>query len=153
MKTLVAYSSGHGNTKLIAEKIAEKLKCQIVSLDEVNVNEIDLKNIDTVLIGSGVYGGKFSKSVTEFAESLNSRKFSAENRLRTAFFVTWLGRGKSNLTAVDHCRNLIHSEWIIDNDDVLSCLGESFKFIRRGHPDEKDLQKAEQWAVKLVSES
>jgi hypothetical protein len=52
---------------------------------------------------------------------------------------------------VNSCRKLIHSEWITDKDKVLSCLGESFKFIRRGHPDENDFKNAELWARNIVS--
>lgn len=153
MNNLVAYSSRNGNTKLIAEEIAKELGCQIINLDEAELETIDLSEIDNLLIGGGVYGGKFSDSLTKFAVSLNSKEFSEKHPVKIAFFVTWLGRGRSDLSAVNACRKLIHSEWINDQDDVLSCLGESFKFIRRGHPDQNDIAKAKIWAGKVVSHS
>ena len=54
-KALIMYSSKYGTTKQYAEWIAAELNGDIV--DVGNVNRNNLKNYDTIVLGSGLYAG------------------------------------------------------------------------------------------------
>jgi len=143
---MVVYSSGSGNTKKIAIGIAEELKCEIVDLAEVEIKKIDLENVDTIFLGSGVYCGKLHKNVIEFAKTLNFIDSFKGTHKNITFFVTWLGRGKSDAIAINNCEKLMDSKNIEILEDHFECYGESFKFFKKGHPDESDIKNAQKWA-------
>ena len=63
MASIVIYASKTGNTKAVAAYIATKLACDIAELGK---NDINIEGFDQVIIGSGVYAGKLSKSVRNF---------------------------------------------------------------------------------------
>jgi len=60
---LVAYGSKHGATADIAQKIAEVLRSEKISVDVQSTdNDADLEKYDAVILGAGVYIGKWVKS-------------------------------------------------------------------------------------------
>ena len=59
----VIYFSKKGNTKKIAEAIASEL-----GIEAEDVTDAKLKDDVFVFLGSGCYGGKPGKSMTEFIE-------------------------------------------------------------------------------------
>lgn len=73
-KALVLYDSKYGNTKIVAEKIAETIgKTGSIQLDVVNLQGFDEKKIegyDTVLIGSPNHWGRESKNTKKFIKRL-----------------------------------------------------------------------------------
>jgi len=71
LKTLIIYASvHHGNTEKIGKAMAEILNADIISVNDVNIN--DLQNYDLIGFGSGIYGGKFHKSMLDIIEKLPS---------------------------------------------------------------------------------
>ena len=62
MVTAVIYASKTGSTKKAAEYIASKINGTAINVKE----KIDLTKYDRIIIGSGVYGGKPAKSISEF---------------------------------------------------------------------------------------
>ena len=83
MKILVCYFSNTGNTEKVAQNIAEGLETETVEL--LKIEEADpsnLKNYDLVVLGSGIYGGKLSKKVTDFMKEVT------EYPTKFAFFNT-----------------------------------------------------------------
>ncbi|UCD93046.1 MAG: flavodoxin family protein [Methanobacteriota archaeon] len=73
-KALVLYDSKYGNTKILAEKIAEAIgEKQSIQPDVVNLQGFDKKKIegyDTVLIGSPNHFGRESKNTKRFIKNL-----------------------------------------------------------------------------------
>ena len=60
MKVLVVYvSTHHGNTRKIAEVIAEVLQAPLKRVDEVSVGEVE--DYELMGFGSGIYGGRHHK--------------------------------------------------------------------------------------------
>ena len=53
MKTIVVYKSKYGATKAYAEWIAEELKCDVVEMKKVKVE--DLQKYDNIVYGGGLY--------------------------------------------------------------------------------------------------
>ena len=87
MKTLIIYSSlHHGNTKKVAEAMADALEAGILSYDDVDAYNI--VEYDLVGFGSGIYHGKPQDEFVEFIESLPAVKN------RKAFVFTTSGKGK-----------------------------------------------------------
>lgn len=151
MNNIVIYSSRNGNSKLIAEAIAEELDCRIVNLNELENKDIDLKEIDTIYLGSGIYGGTVHRDILDFGKFLNLNSLNRTKTLKIAFFITWLGRGKSDMSGIKHFKNILRSEKIDIQADYFRCFGESFKFIRKSHPDKNDINNAKAWAKRMAA--
>ena len=66
MKTLILYSSRDGQTKKIAEFMAQYLKGEVVV--SPLMEEQDLQGFDRVIIGASVRYGHFNKQVYRFVE-------------------------------------------------------------------------------------
>ncbi|HNR66892.1 MAG TPA: flavodoxin domain-containing protein [bacterium] len=68
MKVLMAYSSGFGTTKEIAEKLAdilaepEKIKVEILPIDQIG----DLKEFDAIVVGTSVRADRPTANVRDF---------------------------------------------------------------------------------------
>lgn len=56
MKTIVVYKSKTGFTKRYAEWIAKELACELVSVDQVSMK--DLQSYQTIIYGGGVIAGQ-----------------------------------------------------------------------------------------------
>jgi flavodoxin len=64
MKILIAYYSMTGNTELIAKSMYEALTDQQVTLKRIeDIDPSTLNSYNLLLIGSGIYAGRFHKSV------------------------------------------------------------------------------------------
>jgi menaquinone-dependent protoporphyrinogen oxidase len=78
MKTLVLYSSRYGSTEKCANLIMKRLngKADAVNVKNLKIDAMD--SYDTILIGGGIYAGRFQSEITEFVkrneEYLRSRK-------------------------------------------------------------------------------
>ena len=87
MKTLIIYNSfHHGNTKKIAETMADALEARVLKYDDVDAYNI--VDYDLIGFGSGIYYGKPKNEFVEFIDSLPDVKN------RKAFVFTTSGKGK-----------------------------------------------------------
>jgi len=146
MKTAIIYKSVHrGNTKKIAEAMAEALEADLFDLKDFKkdiINEYDL-----IGFGSGIYYFKPHKELRKFVESIDN----VENK--KAFHFSTSGDGKYN-------------DWLEQNlskkgFDVIGefhCKGYyaysikgilSLKGLNKGRPDETDLLDAKKFAESL----
>jgi menaquinone-dependent protoporphyrinogen oxidase len=67
---LVTYASKYGATKEIAEKIAEVLRQEGLSVDVLPVDRVrNINGYGAVILGSAVYMGKWHKEAIEFLET------------------------------------------------------------------------------------
>ena len=66
-KVLVAYGSKYGSTAEIAEKIGQVFKNAGIGTEVLDVRKVrSLKEYDAVVLGSGVYIGKWLKPASVF---------------------------------------------------------------------------------------
>ncbi len=92
MKAVLCYVSKYGNTRLLAETIAEEMRrlggfeTTVLELRRIRVE--DLANYDMVLIGGPTHFGRPTRRVTKFIETLAERKVSGKS---VAVFDTYLG--------------------------------------------------------------
>lgn len=68
MKALVLYDSNFGNTKIIADKVANELGANGISISAFSVD--DLEGVELLVVGSPIIGWKPTEKTAEFLESL-----------------------------------------------------------------------------------
>ena len=133
MKTAVRYYTRSGNTKKLAEAIAEALEttAQDVSapLDE---------KADLLFLGNSLYAGKPDESVGEFIEK-NADKIGC---------IANFGSSASLRSTFKKIKDLADSKGIKVCSEEFVCPG-SFLFMHKGHPNESDLEDAKAFALKL----
>lgn len=95
MKAVVIYLSTSGNTKLMAESIAEGLTSRNVSVTTMNFHEArieDIKVADAIAIGSSTFYYKMLPPMEKFIDSLE--KANVAGKLGAAFgSYGWSGEG------------------------------------------------------------
>ena len=94
VKVLVVYETKYGNTKLVAETIAEGIR-EAKAIETVlnEVKQVDLKKIqdyDAILIGSPNHFGGPLRGVKKFIDKLGKLNLSEKG---VAVFDTYLGNG------------------------------------------------------------
>jgi len=151
MKTLIIYNSfHHQNTEKITNEIAQVLGAEIAKPETVKIEE--LGNYDLIGFGSGVYLSKPHRSLFQLIDQLplqNNKKafiFFTSGLFPIKFindFQTPLLRALENkgfaVISGFNCRG-----W--DTYGLMKYLGG----INRQNPNEKDLQKARDFAQKLL---
>jgi len=149
MKTLIIYQSvHHGNTEKVAKAIAKELEVDIIKLDEIEIRKV--KDYDLIGFGSGIYFAKHHIALLNLADKSPALKGKKAFIFSTSgiplFTKFWHKELKQKLTKKGF--NIIGE---------FSCKGfttfSPYKLIggtNKRHPDEKDLEKAKDFARKLL---
>lgn len=130
MKYQVIYFSRKKNTKKIAEAISEELKVKTE-----NVKNAKLDKDSFVFLGTGNYGGKPGKKMTDFIKNNNFK-----NRKVALFGTSGGGEGNEVLEMEKQLKE--------KNAKIIGkyfCKGQFFLFSR-GKPDKKDITDAKEFA-------
>ena len=138
MTTKIVYHSQTGNTKKVAEAIAESLSCQAETIEKATITE----PIDLLFIGAAVYATYdhgFSPEVQQFIS-----KLSANNIKRVAIFGTY-AFGSS----IEKLRQLLVDHGLIVESEKFSCKGR-FLFFNWKAPTHSDLLNAQAFARKIA---
>jgi len=150
LKTLIIYvSPHHGNTEKVAKAMANVLGADLMRVAQVDINM--LAEYDLIGFGSGIYFGKFHKSLVELVDKLprleNKEAFIfSTSGLRKIPFIHDFAKplkGKLkqkglNIVGEFSCRGF-------DTSQAARIIGG----INWGRPDEKDLKQAENFARSL----
>ena len=92
-RVFIVYDTKYGNTKLVAEKIAEGIREFKEIETEVNdVKEVDLKKIagsDAILIGAPNHMGNPSRTIMKFIDQLSKLELKPKG---VAVFDTYMGK-------------------------------------------------------------
>jgi flavodoxin len=136
MRMEILYHSITGNTKKVAESISDVLGIKAKNIKE----DFVLKDFDILFLGSGVYAGKMSKHLSNFAE--NTKGLEGK---KVALFATYGG----DREAIDVMKDFLKSK-NLKVIDTWGCEGR-FLVANRGKPDETDLENVKGWAKKLVN--
>lgn len=152
MKALITYCSDYNNnTEKIARIFAEKIDCELINIRDVN--DINIENYNLIGFGSGVYRESLSPKVLRLVEKLNLKGKNV-----FVFSTSGVGMKFYNNSLI----KLLESKGAI-NKGSFACKG---SFIAReftnkkifdimgrlsqGHPNDKDLKKAERFIVRVV---
>jgi flavodoxin len=136
MKTMLVYFSRGGNTRKIAQAMAEELRIAAVDVKEApNVTDADL-----LVVGSGTYGSKPGDAIVAYLENL--KPVSGK---KAACFSSCAGDATQTLAAMKEILGRKGYSIV----DCFSCFGKFAVFSKRGHPSAEELSQAREFAKKL----
>ncbi len=151
MKKIIIYASyHHKNTEKIAKEINSILNATLVPFFKANTEMI--LEADLVGFGSGVYYNKFHKSLIQLVENL------PEMQKKKVFVFSTAGIRKNIILNRSHN----HFKKILKKKDFdligeFECLGfdtngllEKIGGINKGRPNNRDFEKAREFAKQLV---
>jgi len=147
MKTLVIYASiHHGNTKKVAEAMADVLKAGLITSKEANIR--DLFNYDLIGFGSGIYAYRHHRTLLDLVDRLpviNKKAFifSTAGMPNLKYFAHSSLRGRLLKKGFK-----IIGEFCCKGFDTFGPL-KLIGGINKGRPNEKDLKNAANFAKYL----
>lgn len=107
-RVFIVYDTKYGNTKLVAEKIAEAMKqTKEIETTVADIEVANLKNIDTfdvILIGTPNHMGRPSRTITNFIDELGKLKLKPK---KAAVFDTHMAE---DYRAVERMEKRIHEK-------------------------------------------
>lgn len=135
-KGLVIYYSRSGNTKSMANVIAESMeasglptKCKSVS--DVKVN--DLLDADAIVVGSPTYYGRASAPIAQLFDESVSKHGKLEGKIGAAFSSS-ANTGGGNETTICEINNMLLIHGMIIQGDP---QGDHYGPVSIGKPDER----------------
>ena len=147
MNPIVIYSTHRGNTEKVAKVIAEVARCKAVKLiEDFNASPLSLEGYDLVFVGTGIRGGE---PYTELLKYFKSVELGVGKRF--LLFMTWAGGGASNKLAYEVVKKALEIKGQKLEKDYFLCLGQTFGFTRRGHPNDGDLAEARKWTLEKLN--
>lgn len=143
MKTLIVYASiHHNNTEKIAKAMAEQLNADCIKAQSANAGVA--AGYDMIGIGSGIYMGKFHKEALKIIEENNW-----EGKKVFLFSTSGMGSGKFHKPVeealIGKKAEIVGSFWCKGFDTYIK-LFNLFGGLAKGHPDEKDVEAAREFA-------
>ncbi|NLE03754.1 MAG: hypothetical protein GX638_02990 [Crenarchaeota archaeon] len=148
LNAIVLYASKSGNSAKIAEAISSELYCKTVKIDEKSLSSpINLDNIELVVIGTGIYAGAPNKDIENYLKTTNlgdPKKF--------ALFISWGGAGKTLDAVITKLKAILEAKGHRVLKNTFNCYGGwKYALLKRGHPNNEDLEAAISWAKNLAS--
>jgi flavodoxin len=134
MNAAVRYFTKGGNTKKVADAIAEAIGVEAKSIDSPLEEKVDV-----LFLGNSVYAANMDKEVKDFVTE-NKDKIGKLVNVSTAALIEGTYGRMSKL-----CKEL----GIGIDEREFHCKGE-FKFMHKGRPDEQDLADAKAFAKEIV---
>ncbi len=110
VRVFILYDSKYGNTKLVAEKIAEGLKSAGVMVDAGHVREVGLDGAvcsDLIAIGAPNHMGRPSRTMKRFIDYLATADLKAT---KVAVFGTYAGRARPIDRAVKKLESMVQAK-------------------------------------------
>lgn len=125
MDKVVYYSRG-GNTKKLADAVAEEIGVLAVSVEEYDLTD----KADILFVGTSIYVGKIDKKMRAFLETLDSSNVKK---------VVVFGSGVAGDSALEEVKSILEPHRIVVSEACFYCKG-SFLLANRGRPNEEDLE-------------
>lgn len=136
MNIQVVYHSQGGNTKKVAEAIAQELRVTAIPIEQAR--DICRESIDLLLIGDGMYFGGMSGEMKQFIDTL-----APQNIKKAAVFSTSGGSWPMGPAGL---KKRLQSRSIRVLDESFKCHGSAFGVAFPSHPNEADLTSARKFA-------
>ena len=133
MDKVVYYSRG-GNTKKLADTVAEEIGVSAVSVEEYDLTD----KADTLFVGTSIYVGKMDSKMRTFLEKLDSSNVKK---------VVVFGTGAGEKSALDEVKSILEPLRIVVSEAYFHCKG-SFLLANRGRPNEEDLEGVKKFTRK-----
>lgn len=130
MNAAVRYYSRSGNTKLLAEAIAEAAGVQAVSVDQPNA--VLMEKTDVLFLGGALYAYGLDKHLKAYLSALDGSKVGKA----VVFSTSWLSRH-----ALDLIRNALKDKGIAVEEET---------FYAKGRPDAEKLEEVKKKVKSLI---
>ena len=135
MNIAVAYISRSGNTKKVAEAIAEVAGVQALDAATSKVEEADL-----LFLGSAVYAANLDAHTKGFIDSLDPAKIKE---------VVLFGTSAGGKKPIGMMKKALEKKGVKVRELFFYCHG-AFLFMSKGRPNEKDLEDAKAFAKQQI---
>ena len=145
MRSLICYVSvHHGNTKKVAEAMAQELGAECIPVKDLKVK--DIASYDLIGFGSGIYFSQHHKGLLDAIDALPPAMGTKAFVFSTAGFPTGKFMFHSALkTKLTEKGFFIAGEFSCRGLDTYKIFG-AFGGMNKGHPDENDIKKAQEFA-------
>jgi len=145
MRSLVCYVSvHHGNTKKVAEAMAQELGAECITVKDLQAQ--DIAPCDLIGFGSGIYFSQHHKSLLDAIDTLPPAKGTKAFVFSTAGFPAGKFMFHRALkTKLADKGFFIAGEFSCRGLDTYKIFG-TFGGMNKGHPDENDIKKAQEFA-------
>jgi flavodoxin len=137
MKALIVYFSRGGNTRKIAEAIAQELGCRA---SDVTKESPSVSGLDLLVVGSGNYGNNVGEKLQEFMNGLPQI-----GKGNAAVFATGGGPEPKAIGVMQE--QLVKKGYTVTSS--FKCRGQFLFFLNHGRPNEDDLKSARFFANEL----
>lgn len=134
MKIAVRYHSRTGNTKKVAEAIAEEL-----GLTAEDLSTPLSEKVDALFLGSAVYAAGVDKEVKDFIRD-NHDKIGVIYNFSTTAILT---------STYKKIKKVAEENGVKIADEEFHCRGK-FAVLHGKHPDDEDLQNAKNFASEIL---
>lgn len=134
MNIAIRYYTKGGNTKKLADAIAEELNIEAKSID-MPLEE----NVDILFLGSSVYAAHLAAPVKEYIKA-NKDKIGKIVNFSTAAIL------KSTYAGV---KKVCEKNGVLLDEKNFACKG-SFGPMNKGRPNEEDLENGKKFAREIV---
>lgn len=154
---IIYYSQYRHNTEKIARLFAEKIDCEIINIKELkNPNYIHVEKYDLIGFGSGVYKESVSPKLINLVEQLNLKGksvfiFSTSGSGMKFYNYSLIRKLKAKgavITGSFSCKGSFTAREFTSNK-IFDFMGR----LSEGHPNDKDLKRAEKFIEKTVKKS
>lgn len=105
-------------------------------------DDLSLADYETIIIGTGVYGGNLHKNLQRWLENID--KVSVNPKVKVYAFLTWFGRGKSDKATIKKIGTQLESKDLNLEDDYITCYGK-MGAIRGAYPNADDRCRVLDW--------
>lgn len=134
MKIAIRYYTKTGNTKKLAEAIAQTVGCEAKTVDEPLTEDVDI-----LFLGSAVYAAGIDEAIKDFIKNITVNVGEVVNFSSAALLES----------TYKQVKNEVEAKGIKMSEDEFHCRG-AFKLIHRGRPNEKDLNDAQEFAKRVI---
>ena len=139
-RVVVFYSSKTGNTKKVAEAIAEEMGVEAIEASAVGTG-FNMKKCDLIFAGSGNYKRAPADEMVEFLEGLRP----ADDRYGVVFGTA----GGSNRAHLEKMKEILEKKGVRMLGEWC-CPGQEYEMKNKGRPNEEDLAEAREFALKAL---
>ena len=134
MKVAIRYYSRGGNTKKLAEAIAEELGVKALTTDTPLEEDVDI-----LFLGSSVYAYGVDDNIKSFIENIDVKVGCVYN-FSTAALIR---------STHEQIKRLTKEKGLTFSDEEYACRG-SFGPLHKGKPGEKEIKEVKAFARKVV---
>ena len=141
MSALLICPKSKGNTFNVCSYVANNSDAELLVINQSEVN--DLKKYKSIILCSSVHGDKVHKDLLRWLGQIE--KSSIHENAKIYVFLTWLGVGQSDKSAIRGAKNILEEKKMNLENDYMTCYGQGMWIIRHGHPNKEDCEKVLNW--------